>query len=336
MRKFFLIHIFIVLFVVFIPKSLFSAGLSFGYQTSSLDVSQKFNLTLHIDTENQSLNTFSTNLLYPKDLLKVIEIKDNNSIINFWIEKKDDGNGKIYLSGITPGGFSGNKGDIVTITFEPIKSGSGKIMIDKPEVYLHDGVGTKIQIPSKLFDFSISGKYFNGEWKETVDTESPELFTPEIVSAPEIADGKKVVVFYTTDKASGIDHYVVKESKYKALLFFQNWEEVESPYILKYQSGDSTVVVKAVDKAGNTKTVSVKQPENHNFVIEIIISLGMIAVFWLIFFLFFKLIKRTVVLAEEEIELNKVKDFDDIEKLKDPKDIQEITEIIEEERTDSK
>lgn len=331
MKKILPLNILFFLSIILLPKSVFSASFNFGYQTSSFDVNQKFNLSINLNTENEKLNTFNTNLLYPKDILKVSEIKTNNSVVNFWIEKIDDKNGKIYLSGITPGGYLGNNGEIATITFETIKSGSGKIMLSSPEVFLNDGLGTEIKIPSKFFDFSISGKYFKGIWQEAPDNIPPEIFKPEIVNTPEIMDNKKVIVFETTDKLSGIDHYLVKESKYRALMFFQKWEEVESPHTLKYQSGESTVIIKAVDKAGNTTTVSVKRPESHNLVMEFIISLGIIFTFWLIFFVFFKLIKRTIVLAEEDVELNKIKEFDDIKELKSEEDIKEITEIIKEE-----
>jgi len=58
-------------------------------------------------------------------------------------------------------------------------------------------------------------------------------------------DGKYFLVFSTQDKGSGVDHYEVREGR------FGGFSEVSSPYILKYQSLDKKIFVKAIDKFGN-------------------------------------------------------------------------------------
>ena len=65
------------------------------------------------------------------------------------------------------------------------------------------------------------------------------------------------VVFNTTDKQTGIDHYKVIEEPISKFAAFEwgranaPWIVARSPYQLKDQSLNSTIRVKAVDKAGN-------------------------------------------------------------------------------------
>ena len=88
------------------------------------------------------------------------------------------------------------------------------------------------------------------EWQEELekDTIPPEAFEIELYQDPSIFGGKYFIVFSTTDKQTGIDHYEVKEGKRK-------WQEAESPYLLGDQKLESIIKVKAVDKAGNERTV---------------------------------------------------------------------------------
>lgn len=72
-----------------------------------------------------------------------------------------------------------------------------------------------------------------------IDSTSPEPFTPSI----EERDGQSFVVFQAVDLASGIDHYEV------------NGQRGESPFMLSREQSKNSLAVKAVDKAGNERTV---------------------------------------------------------------------------------
>ena len=82
-----------------------------------------------------------------------------------------------------------------------------------------------------------------------VDKELPEDFNPTIERVPNIFDGKYFIVFATQDKKSGINNYMIREGTW-------GWfSTVESPYLLKNQTLDRKIFIKAVDKAGNERIV---------------------------------------------------------------------------------
>ena len=94
----------------------------------------------------------------------------------------------------------------------------------------------------------------------------------ELHQRDDIYNGKNYIIFSTNDKQSGVDHYEILEIKpteavgqepklkwYERLLGQKKkapaWIESEMPYVLKDQSLKSIVKVRAVDKAGNERTV---------------------------------------------------------------------------------
>jgi hypothetical protein len=66
------------------------------------------------------------------------------------------------------------------------------------------------------------------EWREKLlnDTSPPEPFEIQIQKNPAIFDGKYFIVFYTTDKETGVDYYMVKEGE-------REWKIAKSPYLTR-------------------------------------------------------------------------------------------------------
>src|SRR5690606_16980494 len=97
------------------------------------------------------------------------------------------------------------------------------------------------------------------EWTDRVgaDTIPPEKFTIYLERTPNAFSNDYYIVFNTTDKQSGIDHYEVIEEPLEDQMLFTwgaataPWVKARSPYMLKDQSLNSTIRVRAIDKAGN-------------------------------------------------------------------------------------
>ena len=89
------------------------------------------------------------------------------------------------------------------------------------------------------------------------DKNPPLDFTPEIVSNPDIFNGKWTLVFLARDNESGIDHFEIREvsTSWFSRIVSRNalWKKTESPYILKDQGLESAIEVKAIDRAHNEK-----------------------------------------------------------------------------------
>ncbi len=130
-------------------------------------------------------------------------------------------------------------------------------------VYLNDGLGTKVSpktSEASLFVHKKPGSILQDDWNSfvTLDKIPPEKFSISLEKNPSIFSNKYFITFNTTDKQTGIDHYEVIEEPLDSFNFFSwgdsnaPWVVARSPYLLKDQSLNSTIRVKAIDKAGNT------------------------------------------------------------------------------------
>jgi len=87
-----------------------------------------------------------------------------------------------------------------------------------------------------------------------IDTQPPEEFKPETGKSPSVFEGKYFLSFATKDSGSGIDHYEILEIGDGGE---EVWKIGESPYLLKDQTLQSTIRVKAIDKAGNERIAEI-------------------------------------------------------------------------------
>ncbi len=207
-----------------------------------------FSLDVIVDTEGKALNAVDLTITFPAEFLAFKEYDDGASVLNLWIDKPSFNNlNQIHLAGITPGGFNGNNLPIITLFFEVIKTGQGKVDITDAKFLLHDGEGTEARVTvQNLHLASIAGE--SNIRVHTIDDELPESFTPTILFDADVFAGQAVLIFSTEDKGSGLDHFKVKEG------IFGRYVTNDSPYLIKNQALDRKIYIKAVDKNGNERT----------------------------------------------------------------------------------
>src|SRR3989338_54987 len=282
--------LFVSCWLLLVATSVFATVISFDSKTTQAQVDKNFEVTLFVNTEQENINAFEGKIIFPNDLLDLKEIRDGNTIVNFWVERphkeqgiRDKEQGGIVFSGITPGGYEGEKGLLFSAVFRALREGDGVLEVKDVKALLNDGKGTPARLSLSPFKFIVS--------KEDPlvpgllipapeDIEPPESFKPEIARDHAIFDGKWFLVFATQDKSSGVDHYEIKESRQKIFTLFQKWVPAESPYILSDQELRSFVFVKAVDKAGNERIAKIN-PQNplgwyENYENWLIIILGLV------------------------------------------------------------
>ena len=216
------------------------------------------------------------------DNIQPIDVSIGKSIFNIWVERPviDKENRKITFAGGIPNGYCGrvdgdpmltnilaeiifrspgmqvgqpNSGDIATIEFLP-----------ETQALLNDGLGTLAQLST--FNSSIKlektpGAFIADDWREFVKTDNipPEKFSINLNKDSNGINfnGRYFIDFITSDKQTGISHYEIMEEPISKIYSFDwggvgvPWIEGESPYVLKDQSLNSIVRVKAIDKAGN-------------------------------------------------------------------------------------
>ncbi len=290
MWRFYKLVIFSVLFVA--PSLVDAAHLYLSSDSYTHGLMDTFYVPVRVDTKDgECINTVDVTIDYNPDEISVKDILIGDSVLTLWTKKpviERDGEkeiGVVSFSGGVPGGYCGRVlGDpgqtnvllklVVTSAeknFFDTETKKTQIIIDpKTKVYLHDGKGTEAVLSTQgvdlLFDKTITEN--EDAWMKDIkaDTIAPQLFDITLIKGPSEGNSKSYIIFNTTDKQSGIDHYEVLETdpdKFGFLAWLPGesyWIEAESPYVLRDQKLRSKIMVKAVDKNGNERVVAYTPP----------------------------------------------------------------------------
>lgn len=291
---------FLAVLIFFTPVVSRAAQIEINTGSSAYDLKDTFFVEVYLDTDVDNINAVEGTISFDTDL-RLEDVIDSDSVVNFWIEKEISEN-SFQFAGIMPGGFRGTGGKLFTLVFETQNPGKTSITLENASVFLNDGSGTEQKLSGKQKEFIISDKLSANAGKKnlfTSDVYPPESFKPEISKSDSLFEGKWFLVFATEDKNSGVSHYLIKEAKFKILMFFKRWKIVESPYVLGDQDKTSFIAIKAVDKAGN-EVVERVYPEVEKPLILKVISIGIAALALLI--LLFLLKKLTQLLGQRLVD----------------------------------
>jgi len=247
--------IYSVIFLV--PTVVFGAQAYFVTSQSVVGVEKEVLVDVYIDTDAVVVNAIEGSVLFPVGALTVVDIRNGNSALNFWVEQpKESSKGTVSFSGITPGGVVG-KLYLFSVVYKTKQEGGATLRFDSMRVLKHNGTGEEIELQTPSYALSITHEQ-DADPNTLVsipDRDIPEDFKPEISKNEDIYDGRYAVVFATQDKGSGIDHYEIREG------FWGDFTYAESPYLLIDQSLHKKIYIKAIDKNQNNRVV-VLNPQN--------------------------------------------------------------------------
>ena len=287
------------IFYILNPLPVQGAELYFGINSKEIGAGEKFKVGVFLNSQSDSINAVHGNIVFDPKLIEFQEIQNGGSILNLWVKQPYIlSEGKLTFSGVAPGGFEGNKGYLFSIIFKAKKTGKASISSSDEKILLNDGTGLKAGITKAPLSFNITEKSSPEEFIPLYDPDPPEPFAPQIVKDENLFSGKWFLIFNTQDKGLGIDYYEVLEKPQKNSFFAppfyreEKWVKAESPYLLKDQSLQSVILVKAVDRAGNGR-IEALEPLNKlswykNFWIWIIIIVS--AIFLLAVFIIRKIL----------------------------------------------
>ena len=248
--------------LLLLPATVSAATVSLHATPASVGVGDTVRVDVLLDSTIPT-NAFSGAVSYTRATLEPISASDGNSIINLWITHPQLSASPISFAGVTPGGFSGNTGLLFSLLFKVKAAGTANVSLENIEVLRNDGLGTKESVTTKPLALSITPKS-SGGYKEPSDNTPPEPFTAYLGNDSQLFSGKNYLVFMAVDKGSGVDHYVIAESRGPSFLVSfspLSWHTATSPYVLADQNLTSTVYLKAVDRAGNER-LSVFPPQH--------------------------------------------------------------------------
>lgn len=271
-----------------------AASLYIDPPKSTLFRGDSVTMAVRLDTDEaagECVNAVDGVLTYSSNL-QPVDISIGKSILNMWVEQPtiNKENNTITFAGGIPNGYCGRvAGDprltniLTEIVFRSpgftIAGGDADELLgvvsftDETTAYLNDGRGTKASL--NLYSAEIQLEKGTGPnrlntWKEDVsaDTIPPEEFS--IGKIEQFPNGDYYVTFVTSDKQTGIDHYEAIEEPVSQFGSFQwgradaPWVTVESApvYVLKDQSLNSIIRIKAVDKAGNEYIATIVSDES--------------------------------------------------------------------------
>jgi len=235
-------------------------------------------LNLDIDKKEGCINAIDAVIKYD-DNLELVDVSTGSSLISLWVENPiiNNKNKTLSFAGGIPNGYCGEivETDNITNTLlEMVFKISDKYVLPDDNsktakiyfsgdttVYLNDGIGTSKKPGTEDVVLSLSGKLSTSKsaWQQKVSEDNipPAEFVVTLQKNTSVFGGKNYIVFNTTDKQTGIDHYEVMEEPVSQFGSFSwgrvdaPWVVARSPYVLKDQSLKSIIRVRAVDKAGN-------------------------------------------------------------------------------------
>lgn len=250
---------------------------------SSIGRGDALTVSVRLDTDEETeecINAVDGVIRYSEDI-EPVDVSIGDSIFSVWVEppKINKDERTITFAGGLPNGYCGRvQGDprltnnIVKLVFRSPgfsiglnNTGTTTAKVEfTPETtaYLNDGFGTKAELA--LYGASIDlsdtpGVSIQDPWREAVVTDiiPPAQFSIEIQRDTVAFNGDYFIVFNTIDKQTGIDQYQIMEEPLSKFWDFDwgradaPWVTARSPYVLEDQSLNSTIRVKAIDKAGN-------------------------------------------------------------------------------------
>ncbi len=245
-RTLFILGIFFLL-----PLSLQAAELHI-ISPAMVGVGESLEVEVLLSSADEPVNALEVVLeLSPN--LELQKIDDGSSVVLFWTESPQSKGGSIVFSGIMPGGFNEVGGSVLRLIVKAKAAGAAYVRAVNAKAYRNDGEGTPVTLTVHSFSTEIQqAPTGQGARVEMADYEPPEPFTIELVQDPNMFEGAWFAVFATQDKGSGIARYEVCEGKECA--------DTVSPYVLKNQKPDATIVVKAYDRSGNVRVETLSHP----------------------------------------------------------------------------
>lgn len=247
MKKIFLTAIIIFSFIFF-GQNAFAKSAYFSLP-SQVETGEVFEVELMIDTDEEVINSIDFVIDFPENLVEFSGYRESDTNIKLWIESPNERDGKVYLSGVVPGGIDGVYNEnseslenikLTKLLFKAKKNGIGEFLWEKVLVLKHDGKGTKFDVPQISSKITVS----KGGDIESLNQDIIPPKTFEVVFIKKTEDSPSLIYFKADDIGSGIQKYEVKIGK-------NDWQESKSPKEVERGIFDKKVKVRAYDFSGN-------------------------------------------------------------------------------------
>jgi hypothetical protein len=245
-----------------------NASLYLSPLTGTYTVDTNFSVAVKVDSGGVPINAAEASLIFNPEELRVISISKTGSIFVLWTTEPTFSNtaGTIKFGGGTPTVFTGTAGRIITITFRGRKNVTTNVNFISGMVLAADGRGTDVLANMRNGVYTLKPPVVLPPPPPVVDTEPPKPFEIEVDNKGDPTNPSPILRFEAIDLISGIDFYEIRIGDREPIKITPA-ELAAEPLRLPHQEpGKHSVLVKAIDRAGNF-TVSLR-----DFVVEAIES----------------------------------------------------------------
>lgn len=128
-----------------LPLSADAASLFLSKSGDVVSQGNTVTIDVKVKSTDQSINAVSGTLTFPNDLLEIVSISRDTSILNIWTHDPNIGRNKISFEGVILNpGYQGSGGNIFHITFEAKRTGTATISFSEGSLLANDGLGTNV------------------------------------------------------------------------------------------------------------------------------------------------------------------------------------------------
>lgn len=243
--------------ILFAAQSAYAATVSIEPSAPAAPPSTQFALTITVTTDSNPINVVEGSVRIPPDVT-VDAISTAGSAFTLWPLQPEfvTNDGKIEFSGGAPGGVpAGTRAILFTVYAHTDIADSYVFQPTGITAYRNDGKGTREPIAATGASIDVRPGATPAPLKASPLKATP--LTANVGNDPALFDGQYFVSFYGGDRGKGVSYYEVQEG------VFESWNRADRFYVLKNQSLNREIFVRAVDEDGVSAKTTIHAPNGN-------------------------------------------------------------------------
>lgn len=212
---------------------------------------QEFSVEVRLLPEGEHLNAVEGSIRIPAGF-SVSRISTGGSALTLWPVPPSfsrQGNEVTFVGGSPDALPTEGKLLLFTLHLQAEKAGVYSLMPEDIAAYRADGAGTRISLNAPPVPITVGTDPISPE--NPVDNNAPNPVTAVLGHDASLFGNAPFVYFYGSDAGSGIAKYQAKEG------WFAHYQDVGQYYVLADANSNQPVWIRAIDDAGNARTVHV-------------------------------------------------------------------------------
>ncbi len=201
-----------------------SANIFFSTPPRQVYEGENVSVEIRVKSEAQSINAVSGIFSFPENLVGVISIAKDKSIIDIWTREPKTIPGKILFEGVILNpGFQGANGYLFKVTFKAKESGVVFFNFSEGAILANDGLGTNVLAMLDSANFRIlpgtipENVVVTPTEEVYIDSIKKIVALPVIIEYPELADSKDGFYLKGKGEPNALTKIVFKDLSAKSL-----------------------------------------------------------------------------------------------------------------------